>query len=82
PTTPPACRWCGRAHPAWRCGTCGHRGLRAPVVGGTRTAEELGRALAPAPVRTSGGEHVLAGVPSTPAVVVATPGAEPVAEGG
>nr|WP_179519586.1 primosomal protein N' [Nocardioides perillae] len=81
-TRPPACRWCGRAHPAWRCGTCGHRGLRAPVVGEARTAEELGRTFAPVPVRSSGGDHVLARVPETPAVVVATPGAEPVADGG
>jgi primosomal protein N' (replication factor Y) len=33
-------------------------------------------------VRTSGREDVLAVVPAAPAVVVATPGAEPVAEGG
>jgi primosomal protein N' (replication factor Y) len=33
-------------------------------------------------VRTSGGDHVLAQVDAGPALVVATPGAEPVAEGG
>ena len=33
-------------------------------------------------VRTSGGQHVLATVPAEPALVVATPGAEPVAPGG
>ena len=43
---PPSCRWCARPEPAWRCGECGHRGLRAPVVGEARTAEELGRSLA------------------------------------
>jgi primosomal protein N' (replication factor Y) len=52
------------------------------VIGAGRTAEELGRAFAGAPVRTSGGERVLASVPAEPAIVVATPGAEPVAEGG
>ena len=31
--------------PAWACAACGHRGLRAPVVGDARTAEELGRAF-------------------------------------
>src|SRR4051794_17110362 len=81
-TAPPTCRWCGRADEAWACSECGHRGLRAPVVGETRTAEELGRSFPGTVVRTSGGERVLAGVDDESAIVVATPGAEPVAEGG
>ncbi len=60
----------------------GTDGLRALVTGATRTAEELGRAFPAVPVRTSGGSRVLAQVPGTPAVVVATPGAEPCADGG
>jgi primosomal protein N' (replication factor Y) len=52
------------------------------VVGARRTAEELGRAFPSVQVRTSGRDGVLATVPSTRALVVATPGAEPVAEGG
>ncbi len=79
---PPACGWCGTAAPQWSCAECGHRGLRAPVVGESRTAEELGRAFAPVPVLRSGGDHVLAAVADRPALVVATPGAEPVADGG
>jgi primosomal protein N' (replication factor Y) len=51
-------------------------------VGEQRTAEELGRAFPQVPVRSSGGDRVLATVDAKPAVVVATPGAEPVAEGG
>jgi primosomal protein N' (replication factor Y) len=82
PTEPLACRWCGTAAPDWACGTCGHRGLRAPVLGGTRTAEELGRSHPGVPVLTSGGEQVRSSVPDKPAIVVATPGAEPVAERG
>lgn len=81
-TAPPACRWCGAADEAWACPECGHRGLRAPVVGEARTAEELGRTFTGTVVRTSGGDRVLATVGPEPAVVVATPGAEPVAEGG
>ena len=50
--------------------------------GAARTAEELGRAFPGVPVRTSGGPHVLATVPAEAALVIATPGAEPVAEGG
>jgi primosomal protein N' (replication factor Y) len=78
----PACRWCGRVVAAYACSACGGRRLRASVFGARRTAEELGRAFPGAPVRTSGRDGVLASVPAGPAVVVATPGAEPVAEGG
>ena len=78
---PPACRWCGTVADAWSCPECGHRGLRAPVVGGQRTAEELGRSFPGARVVASGGDHVVARVEGD-ALVVATPGAEPVAAGG
>jgi primosomal protein N' (replication factor Y) len=82
PTTPPACRWCGTVADAWSCPECGHRGLRAPVLGDARTAEELGRSFPSTRVRTSSGDTVLADVDARPAIVVATPGAEPVADGG
>ena len=81
-TAPPTCRWCGAVDEAWACPECGHRGLRAPVVGEARTAEELGRTFAGTVVRTSGGDRVLSSVDDEPAIVVATPGAEPVATGG
>ncbi|WP_245596398.1 primosomal protein N' [Nocardioides alkalitolerans] len=80
-TAPPTCRWCGTADRAWACTTCGHHGLRAPVLGDARTAEELGRMFPSVPVRTSAGDAVVASVPDKPALVVATPGAEPYAEG-
>ncbi|MDF3299681.1 primosomal protein N' [Streptomyces tropicalis] len=76
------CEWCGRDEAAWHCPECGAFRLRAQVVGARRTAEELGRAFPAVPVRTSGREHVLDTVPGAPALVVSTPGAEPVAEGG
>lgn len=82
PADPPACRWCGTPAEAWACGECGHRGLRAPVVGDTRTAEELGRSFPGVRVLTSSGDRVLPTVDDRPAVVVATPGGEPVAEQG
>jgi primosomal protein N' (replication factor Y) len=78
----PTCRWCGRATAAYACPACGGRRLRASVTGARRTAEELGRAFPGVPVRTSGRDEVPATVPNGAAVVVATPGAEPVAEGG
>ncbi|MGZ5403588.1 MAG: primosomal protein N', partial [Nocardioides sp.] len=79
---PPRCCWCGEPAAGWSCAACGHRGLRAPVVGESRTAEELGRTFPGVPVLTSGGSHVRADAPATPAIVVATPGAEPVVTGG
>ncbi|WP_435971131.1 primosomal protein N' [Streptomyces sp. Qhu_M48] len=76
------CGWCGRGASDWHCPECGSARLRAQVVGARRTAEELGRAFPAVPVRTSGRDHVLDSVPGRPALVVSTPGAEPVAEGG
>ncbi len=82
PATPPSCRWCGTVHDGWACTECGHRGLRAPVLGDARTAEELGRAFTSTTIRTSSGDRVRATVTDHPDIVVATPGAEPVAERG
>jgi primosomal protein N' (replication factor Y) (superfamily II helicase) len=81
PLAPLRCGWCGSAI-ARDCRRCGHQGLRALVTGARRTAEELGRAFPAVPVVTSGGSQVLDRVDGAPAVVVATPGAEPVADGG
>ncbi|WP_245966201.1 hypothetical protein [Sphaerisporangium album] len=78
----PYCRWCGRIAGTWRCQVCGSNRMRAVVIGARRTAEELGRAFPSVPVRTSGRDSVLATVGSSRALVVATPGAEPVPEGG
>lgn len=82
PTVPPHCRWCGHVESAWSCPTCGGRGLRAPVRGEARTAEELGRMFPGTTVRSSSGERVLDRVGGATDVVVATVGAEPVADDG
>ncbi|MFP5283953.1 MAG: primosomal protein N', partial [Actinomycetes bacterium] len=76
------CGWCGRPQVDRQCPVCGSVRLRAPVVGAERTVEELGKAFPRTPVRRSVGGQVLARVPGTSALVVATPGAEPPAEGG
>ncbi len=78
----PTCRWCGRPAGDWVCPNCGGRRMRAVVIGAARTVEELGRAFPGVAVRSSGGDAVLTDVPAAPALVVATPGAEPVADGG
>ena len=81
-TGPAACRWCGRSDPGWRCPACGDPRVRAVVTGSRRTAEELGRAFPGTPVVVSGGASVVTSVAAAPALVVATPGAEPRADGG
>lgn len=80
----PRCDWCGAGLPAtgFSCPTCSGRMLRAGRVGERRTAEELGRAFPGVPVVTSSAGAVVASVRSSPALIVATPGAEPLAEGG
>ncbi len=80
--TAPVCRWCGRPDAALRCRRCGSDAVRAVVVGARRTAEELGRAFPGVAVITSAGEAVVSEVAGRPALVVATPGAEPRATGG
>ncbi len=78
----PSCSWCGHLAQQWRCSECGFTHWRYSAVGATRTAEELGRAFPNVPVISSAGDHVRASVGPEPALVVATPGAEPVAFGG
>ncbi len=75
------CAWCSRAASDWHCPQCGGFRLRGQVFGERRTAEELGRAFTGVPVRTSGRDHILDTVPDRPALIVCTPGAEPVPEG-
>lgn len=76
------CRWCGRIDGALRCRRCGADAIRAVVVGARRTAEELGRAFPGTAVVTSAGDAVHSEIGPGPALVVATPGAEPCAPDG
>ncbi|MFC8923306.1 primosomal protein N' [Cellulosimicrobium sp. NPDC057127] len=85
PGAAPQCTWCGALAGGWSCPECHWTGLRSVRVGSQRTAEELGRAFTGVPVRMSGASApggVLPSVGAQPALVVATPGAEPVADGG
>ena len=78
----PSCRWCGNLNAAWTCQGCGGKQLRSIAAGTERTSDEIGRAFPGVKVIVADGGHIITSVPATPAVVVATPGAEPVAEGG
>jgi primosomal protein N' (replication factor Y) len=79
---PASCRWCGDTAFEWRCPACGDSRIRVMVAGARRTAEELARAFPGARVVVSGGTATIPVVPAVPALVVATPGAEPRADGG
>jgi primosomal protein N' (replication factor Y) len=78
----PVCRWCGSVRHDHTCSSCGSARIRAVRTGSLRTAEELGRAFPGVSVITSGRGDVVARVGDKPALVVATPGAEPAATGG
>ncbi|PYE21029.1 replication restart DNA helicase PriA [Williamsia limnetica] len=77
-----SCRWCGHPEANFRCAECGFTKVRALTTGARRTAEELGRAFPGVPVLTSGGDKIVDAVEGGARVVVSTPGAEPVADGG
>lgn len=76
------CGWCGRIVSPWNCPECGSTQIRAVVVGAGRTTEELGRAFPGFNVIESTKERRRETVSQHPALVVATPGAEPLATGG
>ncbi len=78
----PGCRWCGIPEAHFNCPACGSDQLRTTVIGARRTAEELGRAFPGIVLITSSGDSIRSEVPAGPAIVVATPGAEPVAADG
>ncbi len=81
----PQCSWCGALAGGWSCPECHGHQVRSVRVGTDRTAEELGRAFPNTAVRVSGAraaDGVIDAVSAKPALVVATPGAEPVAVGG
>ena len=77
-----ACAFCGRRVPRWDCPACHDAHLRAGTTGAARTAEELARAFPGTLAVNSSGATIRSTVPDASAIVVATPGAEPVAPGG
>lgn len=76
------CVICSRAEMHFRCEHCGSGRIAARGIGAQRTAEELGRAFPGVPIVYSEAEHMVRNVSDQPAIVVATPGAEPTCDGG
>jgi primosomal protein N' (replication factor Y) len=81
-TATPGCVWCGALAVKWRCRECGGSRLRMVGSGSARTADELGRAFPGVRVIIADGDHQVTTVSAEPALVIATRGAEPVADGG
>lgn len=77
-----SCRWCGKVAGSWSCPVCSAQRFRAAVVGARRTAEELGRMMPGVRIVQSSGQRVVAELEPEPAMVIATPGAEPYVPGG
>jgi primosomal protein N' (replication factor Y) len=78
----PSCRYCGAIAARWTCTECGDHRLRVTAAGTGRTAEELGRAFPKTKIVVSDGETPKLRVGAEPALVIATRGAEPLADGG
>jgi primosomal protein N' (replication factor Y) len=81
-TATPGCVWCGALAVKWRCRECDGSRLRMVGSGSARTADELGRAFPGVRVIIADGDHQVTTVSAEPALVIATRGAEPVADGG
>lgn len=82
PVARPSCGWCGLIAVDWHCSKCAATALRMVTLGAGRTAEELGRAFPGVRVVVSDGSRPLLSIGDAPALVVATRGAEPRADGG
>lgn len=78
----PACQWCGRIAGNWVCSNCEGTKLRLIGQGSGRTAEELGRAFPGVRIIIADGDHQVVTVGEESALVIATRGAEPIADGG
>jgi primosomal protein N' (replication factor Y) (superfamily II helicase) len=78
----PTCVHCGTAFSSWRCAFCNRDRQYLAGRGIDRAAEEISRAFPGFPVVISSGDVIRESVDSKPALVLATPGAQPLAEPG
>ncbi|MDO5677758.1 MAG: primosomal protein N', partial [Propionibacteriaceae bacterium] len=78
----PECALCGFKPTRWSCPHCHTSQLRTPLAGAARTAEELARAFPGVLAVNSSAKNIRDEIPDEPAIVVATPGAEPAAPTG
>ena len=78
----PTCAHCAAAFPDWRCAFCSSNEKYIASRGIDRFVEEIGRAFPGVKIINSSGENIFDRVGDEPAIVVATPGAQPRTTGG
>lgn len=78
----PTCVHCGVGYPTWKCSFCGKDRQYLAGRGIDRAAEEISRAFPGYPVILSAGEVIKEQVESKPSIVLSTPGAQPLVDGG
>ena len=78
----PTCTWCAALATGWECSECGGARMRTVGRGTVRTAEDLGRAFPGVRIIIADGERPILQVSDAPSLVIATRGAEPIADGG
>ena len=78
----PSCVHCGNSFPAWKCTFCSRDKQYLAGRGIERAAEEISRAFPNIPVAFSAGDVIKDRIEAKPALVLATPGAQPQVEGG
>ena len=78
----PQCRWCQAMATAWSCHGCQGSTWQPVGFGAERTAAEIGKAFPGVPILVADAEAGLEFIDSQPRIVIATAGAEPVAQNG
>jgi primosomal protein N' (replication factor Y) len=78
----PTCVLCSKRYQNWKCGWCGEARVFLTSRGIERFAEEIGRSFPNQVVIQSTASDPRDSVSSDPALVISTPGVEPVAESG
>ena len=78
----PACVLCSKKYQNWKCGWCGEARVFLTSRGIERLAEEIGRSFPNQLVIQSTGTDPRDEVSDDPALVISTPGVEPIAESG
>ena len=73
----PRCVLCRTSYEGWTCRWCQSSEIYLASRGIDRFTEEIGRSFPNAPIINSSGEHIVESVPSSPGLVVATPGSQP-----
>ena len=78
----PECSLCRNIFYSWICQYCSSNQLYLAQIGDIKVLEELGRAFPNQAIFSSNADHRINCIPNKPLLVIATPGAEPIAAEG